>query len=142
MSMGSSSPSILSNSQLINGINKSSNPNDNQTNNNLAIEPGEDDAIDDGLTVRHHSHTRYLRNHRLISEIFNEFTVPDSRAIVTQARLESLEKQSQSLEKFYQKVNNELMTIDEKYETKKRKFQATSKEFQDELDKVCGFFFR
>jgi hypothetical protein len=104
-----------------------------------AIEPAEDDGIDDTLGIRHLSSQRFTRNHRLLADVFNDFVVPDQRSIVTQTRIEQLKKQVHSLEVHQEKLEQELQAIDEKYETKKRKFLSASKEFEEELDKVLVY---
>lgn len=101
-----------------------------------AIEPAEDDAIDDSLGVRHVAGQRFARNQRLLVEIFNEFVVPDQRSVVTQARLEQLRKQVHSLESHQEKLELELHAIDDKYEAKKKKFVETSNEFNNDMNKV------
>lgn len=103
-----------------------------------AIEPAEEDAIDDGLGTRYISAQRFTRNHRLLADIFNEFIVPDQRSVVTQARLEQLRKQVHSLETHQEKLELELRAIDDKYEAKKKRFLETSQEFNAELDKVIS----
>lgn len=105
-----------------------------------AIEPAEDDAIDDSLGVRQLSGQRFTRNQRLLMDIFNEYVVPDQRSVVTQARLEQLRKQVHSLESHQEKLELELKAIDEKYEAKKRRFLDSTSEFNVELDKVLLSF--
>jgi SWI/SNF-related matrix-associated actin-dependent regulator of chromatin subfamily E protein 1 len=106
-----------------------------------ALEPGEDDGIDDSLSYRHISAARYHRNHRLINELFNEYVVPDTRAIITGQRMQQLKNQVQSLEKHQEKLQNELQSIEEKHETKKKKLIDSSAEFQREIKKVFLIFF-
>lgn len=101
-----------------------------------AIEPADDDGIDDGLTAKHVASNRYLRNHKLLNEIFSEYCVQDSRSIVTMQRMEQLKKQVNSLELHQEKLKQELQLIEDKYESKKRKFLGSSQDFENELNKV------
>jgi len=104
----------------------------------IDIQPAEDEEDpDDGLSVKHVAHARYMRNHRLINEIFSETMVPDVRSVVTTARMQVLKRQVQSLTMHQKKLEAELTTIEEKYEGKKRKFMESSEEFQLELKKHC-----
>merc|ERR1719461_849227 len=104
----------------------------------IDIQPAEDEEDpDDGLSVKHVAHARFMRNHRLINDIFGETMVPDVRSVVTTARMQVLRRQVQSLTMHQKKLEAELTTIEEKYEGKKRKFLESSEEFQVEIKKHC-----
>lgn len=104
----------------------------------IDIQPAEDEEDpDDGLSVKHVAHSRFLRNHRLINEIFNESIIPDVRNVVTTARMQVLKRQVQSLTMHQKKLEAELTQIEEKNYEKKRKFVDSSEEFKKELKKHC-----
>lgn len=104
----------------------------------IEIQPAEDEEDqDDGFSVKHVAHSRYLRNHRLINEIFSESVVPDVRSVVTIGRMQVLKRQVQSLTMHQKKLEAELQQIEEKFEAKKRKFIESSEQFQEELKKHC-----
>ncbi|XP_057662968.1 SWI/SNF-related matrix-associated actin-dependent regulator of chromatin subfamily E member 1-like isoform X2 [Diorhabda carinulata] len=104
----------------------------------IEIQPAEDEEDqDDGYSVKHVAHSRYLRNHRLINEIFSESVVPDVRSVVTIGRMQVLKRQVQSLTMHQKKLEAELQQIEEKFEAKKRKFIESSEQFQEELKKHC-----
>ena len=104
----------------------------------LDIQPAEDEEDqDDGYTFKHVAHARFLRNHRLINEIFSDAIVPDVRSVVTTQRMQVLKRQVQSLTMHQMKLETELQQIEEKFEAKKRKFIDSSEQFQEELKKHC-----
>ncbi|XP_022910327.1 SWI/SNF-related matrix-associated actin-dependent regulator of chromatin subfamily E member 1 isoform X2 [Onthophagus taurus] len=104
----------------------------------IDIQPAEDEEDqDDGYSIKHIAYARYLRNHRLINEIFSDTVVPDVRSVVTTTRMQVLKRQVQSLTMHQKKLEAELQQIEEKFEAKKRKFVESSDQFQEELKKHC-----
>ncbi|XP_059094584.1 SWI/SNF-related matrix-associated actin-dependent regulator of chromatin subfamily E member 1-like isoform X1 [Tigriopus californicus] len=104
----------------------------------IDIQPAEDEEDpDDGLSVKHVAHSRFMRNHRLINDIFSESVVPDVRSVVTTARMQVLKRQVQSLTMHQKKLEAELTQIEKKYDEKKRKFLDSSNDFQKELKRHC-----
>lgn len=104
----------------------------------VSIQPAEDEDDIDEFSVKHIAASRYMRNHRLINEIFSDAVVPDVRSVVTTARMSVLKRQVQSLTMHQEKLEAELQQIEEKFEAKKRKFLEASELFQADLKKRCG----
>lgn len=104
----------------------------------VSIQPAEDEDDIDEFSVKHIAASRYMRNHRLINEIFSDAVVPDVRSVVTTARMSVLKRQVQSLTMHQEKLEAELQQIEEKFEAKKRKFLDASELFQADLKKRCG----
>ena len=106
----------------------------------IDIQPAEDEEDqDDVFSVKHVAYGRYVRNHRLINEIFSDVVVPDVRSVMTTSRMQLLKRQVQSLTMHQKKLEAELQQMDEKFESKKRRFEESSEQFQTELKKVNEF---
>ncbi len=134
----SSGPNVLMSSNIINTLN-SNNRSAGIAENGLshyAIEPAEDDGLDDNLSLRQVALARYTRNHKLLNEVFNEYIVPDNRSIITSGRMEQLKKQVNSLEVHQKKLKEELESIEEKFDGKRKKILDSAAEFENEMEKV------
>ncbi|XP_037091324.1 SWI/SNF-related matrix-associated actin-dependent regulator of chromatin subfamily E member 1-like [Pollicipes pollicipes] len=104
----------------------------------IDIQPAEDEEDqDEQFSVKQVAHARYLRNHRLINEIFSDTVVPDVRTVVTTPRMQLLKRQVHSLTMHQKKLEGELQQIEEKFEAKKQKFEESTEVFNDELKTLC-----
>ncbi|XP_067635311.1 SWI/SNF-related matrix-associated actin-dependent regulator of chromatin subfamily E member 1 [Eurosta solidaginis] len=104
----------------------------------IDIQPAEDeDDPDEGYSFKHLAYARYLRNHRLINEIFSDAVVPDVRSVVTTQRMQVLKRQVSSLTMHQTKLEAELQQMEEKFEAKKQRMVESSEAFQEELKRHC-----
>uniref|UniRef100_A0A0A1XHI2 SWI/SNF-related matrix-associated actin-dependent regulator of chromatin subfamily E member 1 n=1 Tax=Zeugodacus cucurbitae TaxID=28588 RepID=A0A0A1XHI2_ZEUCU len=104
----------------------------------IDIQPAEDeDDPDEGYSFKHVAYARYLRNHRLINEIFSDAVVPDVRSVVTTQRMQVLKRQVSSLTMHQTKLEAELQQMEEKFEAKKQRMVESSEAFQEELKRHC-----
>lgn len=135
---GNMNSGALMNSNIINTMNNNGRIAGiaDSANSHYAIEPAEEDSLDDSLSIRQQTLQRYTRNHKLLNEIFNEYTVADNRSMITTQRMDQLKKQVSSLEMHQKKLADELKSIEEKHELKKRKITESSENFDKELTKV------
>ena len=139
---GNMNSGALMNSNIVNTTNNNSRTAGvaDSSMSHYAIEPAEDDSLDESLSMRQIALGRYTRNHKLLNEIFNEYSVADNRSIITTQRMDQLKKQVSSLETHQKKLADELKSIEEKHALKKRKIAESSDDFENELTKVGSYF--
>ncbi|XP_065882679.1 SWI/SNF-related matrix-associated actin-dependent regulator of chromatin subfamily E member 1-like [Dysidea avara] len=89
------------------------------------------------VTIKQVATARYYRNHKLMAEIFNDSSVPDTRSVVTEERLAMLQTQVQSLVRHQNKLEEELKQIQSKFDDRKRKIIGEQENFNSEMKKLC-----
>lgn len=76
---------------------------------------------DEDFSEKEIAASRYMRNHRLIMEIFSDAVVPDVRSVVVNSHLERFKMHTESLLKHREKAKSEQMRIEERFQERKRK---------------------
>lgn len=98
----------------------------------ISIQPVEEEDGDEFFN-KHLAAARFNRNHRLIHELFSDYTVTDCKSKQAPDRVQLLRKQAQTLSGHQKKLETELAQIHEKFYAKKSRILSDSKRFNDEL---------
>lgn len=85
--------------------------------------------------MKHLAAARFYRNHKLITEIFSDVVVPDPRSVVTNNRLQILQRQVESLKMHQKKLDEELQNLEDKFQEKKRTILDSGEIFTNEMCK-------
>ncbi|KAI2805192.1 high mobility group [Blomia tropicalis] len=93
------------------------------------------DDDDDYFSMKHLAAARFYRNHKLITEIFSDVVVPDPRSVVTNNRLQILQRQVESLKMHQKKLDEELQNLEDKFQEKKRTILDSGEIFTNEMCK-------
>lgn len=98
----------------------------------------QEDEEDEYITMKQVASVRFHRNHRLMTEVMSDISVPDPRTVVSKNRLAILTKQVQSLESHKKRLEEEVRQLESKFEQKKRQFLTNSIKFRRELKRIHG----